>query len=178
MGASFSHVRGDNMTGYNKPGFHLGFGVSYPIGKKWDLSMTMGYSQKGSRRRYNEYGNPIGGANSWHVLRTDYLEVPFLLHFHVMEKWQLLGGLAGSRLITSYRGDFAGSGDVGTDFMRSYELSYHLGVSYNWKEDLNLYVRHATSIISVDNSEFSTLFSPYAIGLIHNVFMFGIEKTL
>ena len=78
-------MRGDHMVGYNKPGLNLGLKVSYPFKKNLDMSMALTFSQKGSRRTYDQYGNPQGGANSWHLMRANYFEVPFNFHFFFLE---------------------------------------------------------------------------------------------
>ncbi|MGB0432353.1 MAG: hypothetical protein ACPGLV_17895, partial [Bacteroidia bacterium] len=72
VGSNWSHMRGDFMTGYSKPGFNIGFRVAYPFKPNLDLSFALSYSQKGSRRTYNRYGNPNSG--SWHLMRVNYFE--------------------------------------------------------------------------------------------------------
>lgn len=174
-GFNFSHVRGDYMTGYNKPGVHLGFRVAYPFSESLDFSMAMAYTQKGSRRTYDANGFPRSGT--WHLLRANYIEVPITAHYRVFKNmFELQGGLSISRLIGSYLSYTAGSGDVGQDFIRNNEYAIQFGASYRWTEKTHVYLRHATSLFSVGKDRFSTLLSPYSRGTLHFVAMLGIEK--
>jgi len=174
FGPSFSHVRGDYMTGYNKPGYHMGFRVAFPFSEKLDVSMAMSYSQKGSRRTYNADGF---GSGSWHLLRTGYIEIPITLHTWILNgKVELQGGLAVGRLMHSYWSDIIGSGDLEQDFIRSFEYPFQLGAAYAWKENTYVYFRHSTSIFSVAKGDFSTFLHDYNRGLIHLAAMIGIER--
>lgn len=177
LGSNFSHVRGDNMVGYNKPGFNLGFRVAYPMSEKMNLSMAISYSQKGSRRTYTPEGFPRGGGSSWHLLRTNYVEVPFSARFKVMNRIKGDVGLGIARLIGTYKSDYLGGGEVPVDFMRDFEYSFQLGGSYELNEKYSFFIRHSTSLFSVQTGDFSTFLHPWSRGLIHMVSMLGIERT-
>lgn len=173
-GFNFSHVRGDFMTGYNKPGIHLGVRVSYPFSDTFELSIGMGYTQKGSRRTYDENGF---GSGTWHLLRANYVEVPIMAHLKVYKNVvELHGGLSVSRLIGSYLSYVQGSGDIGQNFLRTNEYAIQFGASYEWHDNVKVYMRHATSLFSMDQGSMATLLSPYSRGSLHFVAMLGIEK--
>lgn len=174
-GFNFSHVRGDYMTGYNKPGVHLGVRVAYPFSESLDISMAMAYTQKGSRRTYDANGFPRSGT--WHLLRANYIEVPITAHYRVFKNmFELQGGLSVSRLIGSYLSYNAGAGNAGQDFIRNNEYAVQFGASYIFSEKTHFYLRHVTSLLSMEQGSFSTLLSPYSRGTLHFVAMLGIEK--
>lgn len=166
------------MVGYNKPGFHLGILVAYPFGKKTDVSFSLSMVQKGSRRTYDEWGNPQGGANSWHVMRANYVEMPVMVHFKAWQRVELLGGLSLGRLISEYRAYFRLAGPTNDKILGKYELALHLGASYAWKNNWHLFIRHSNSAFSVVPNDFSTFLTPWrrGRGLLHYVALIGLEK--
>lgn len=176
LGSSWSHMRGDHMVGYNKPGLNLGLKVSYPFKKNLDMSMALTFSQKGSRRTYDQYGNPQGGANSWHLMRANYFEVPFNFHFFFLEKFELSGGIAWGRLMGEYLEYWSGTGPENDKILRKNEYSFQLGAAYAWREEYQIFIRHNTSITSVLKNDFSFFFSPYNVGLVNLVATVGIER--
>ncbi|MBI1183716.1 outer membrane beta-barrel protein [bacterium] len=176
FGPSFSHMRGDNMVGYNKPGYHLGFQVAYPVKKNLDISMAMSYSQKGSRRTYDQYGFPRGGGSFWHLLRAHYFEVPILVHYYFLDKFEVCGGLSFGRLMGERLVWTQGGGPSGDKNLRNYEYAIQLGAAYQWKDNWSFYVRHATSLYSVAPQSHGTILSRWNAGLLNFVAMVGLER--
>lgn len=177
-GPVFSHVVGDHMVGYNKPGFLLGILVAYPLGKKTDVSFSLSMVQKGSRRTYDEWGNPQGGANSWHLMRANYVETPVMIHYKALERLEFFGGLSMGRLISEYRAFFRLSGPTNDKILEKYELAMHLGGSYAWKNNWHIFMRHSNSVFSVVPNDFSSFLTPWRLGrgLLHYVAFIGLEK--
>lgn len=176
-GAIVSHMTGDNMEGYNKPGYFLGFGVSYPFRDKLDLSFSLSYVQKGSRRRYTDDGIPLGGPLSWHLFRGHYIEIPIIAEYRIFEDIKLETGLSTARFVGGYYTDFPGGGNLGTEFVRDWDLSFHLGGNYEFQDGKYLFIRHSNSLISVENTFFTTVFNLRNSGLIHHVLHFGFKRT-
>lgn len=177
LGANFSHMRGDYMVGYNKPGANLGFTVAYPFHDNFDISMSISFSQKGSRRTYDRFGNPQGGT--WHLMRANYIEVPFMINYRISffeRDFVLLGGLSIARLMseTLKFGQFTGV--ESEKILRTWEYAFHLGAAYVINDNLNFFIRHSTSIFSVAKGDFSFFFSPYNVGLINLAATIGIER--
>lgn len=167
------------MVGYNKPGANLGFTVAYPFHDNFDISMSISFSQKGSRKTYDKYGNPQGGWNTWHLMRANYIEVPFLINYSInfMDKdFVLLGGLSIARLMNERRESTQFSGVESEKILRTWEYSFQLGAAYVINENLNFFIRHSTSIFSVAQGDFSFFFSPYNVGLINLAATIGIER--
>jgi len=98
VGMNVTQVDGDEVFGYNKVGFNGGPYVKLMLDKKQRFSITMEllYTQKGAVRKYpapNDVNIAIGdtafidpryaevNGKYFYNLRTDYLEIPLLLHF-------------------------------------------------------------------------------------------------
>lgn len=174
-GLCFAQVRGDAMAGYNKPGFSGGIRIAYPISDKDKISIALSFLQKGSRMRYDKYG--IGYGN-WHLLRANYFELPLLYmrEFTIYEKvLNFEVGLSTGYLLGSHIKYFRNDGGTEPTFLRKLDYSLTWGISAQLSEHFDLYFRHGYSMISVDNTEFHTVFSRANIGLINNTAMLGIE---
>ncbi len=183
IGSNWSHMRGDYMVGYNKPGVNLGFTVAYPFKEKLDLSISFSYSQKGSRRTYDKYGNPMGGT--WHLMRADYFEVPILAIYKLPlfeNKFNLMGGISFARLMNEHLEREKWSGVSDENLLRNWEYAFQLGVTYHKNEKYNLFFRHSTSFFTVMKDNISFIFSPsinnqpYSGGLMNFVATIGIER--
>jgi|GEM_PF-285978 len=97
-GINATQVDGDEVFGYNKVGFNGGPYVKLMLDKRQRFSLTMEllYTQKGAQKRYpapNGVRVAIGdtafidprypeeNTRYFYNLRTDYLEIPLLVHF-------------------------------------------------------------------------------------------------
>lgn len=171
IGFNGSHVIGDQMTGYNKPGLLAGLRVAFPFSEKWDLSLGLTYVQKGSRRTYNRSGQPEGGAQVWHLLRTHYVEVPLLFHYGLPfldERIKLYTGISGARLMGVQLQRFQGLNEDEHP-IRPYDLSYHLGGSFAISDNWTFSITNSHSFVSVDEKAFALVFYRWRRGLFHNV---------
>ncbi len=74
VGGNFSQIDGDDLAGYNKAGLHVGGRVTAVINPKWQVSMDLLYSQRGSARGQNEI------AFDFDKVAIDYVEVPVMVH--------------------------------------------------------------------------------------------------
>ena len=173
FGFNGSQVIGDAMTGYNKPGLFMGFKVAFPFSEKLDMTMAINYVQKGSRRTYNRDGLPNGGA--WHLMRANYIEVPFLFHRDMAwlsPRIRAYAGLSVARLLNA-RIDWFSIGSLSEfDRARDYDLSYHYGLSYVASDKWVISVTNSHSYLSFDNQMVSTVFYKWRLGMFHNVLNF------
>ena len=97
-GMNFTQVDGDEVFGYNKVGFNGGPYVKLMLDQKQRFSITMEllYTQKGAQKKYPvpggirvaiedtafiDQGYPEEDMRFFYNLRTDYLEIPLLVHF-------------------------------------------------------------------------------------------------
>jgi len=70
VGLTAAQLGGDSLSGYDKLGTCFGAKLSYDIAEKFDLSMELLYSQRGSR---SSLGFSNNGSNS---TALNYLEIP------------------------------------------------------------------------------------------------------
>ena len=77
LGLAASQVAGDTYSGYNKAGLFGGGWVSLNIGERSSVQMELTYFQKGSRK------NPDSLDYSSYLLRTNYVEMPFLFQYRI-----------------------------------------------------------------------------------------------
>ncbi|MGY6562326.1 MAG: porin family protein [Luteibaculaceae bacterium] len=95
LGGVASQVRGDNSSGFNQIGLHVGAFVDYEIDRDFFFEVGLNFIQKGSRD--NQLDNAV--AISDYNLRLNYIEAPFMLRYHFLEKLYLSGGLTVGALI-------------------------------------------------------------------------------
>ena len=115
-GINISQVDGDEVFGYYKVGFNGGPYVKLMLDKKQRFSITMEllYSQKGAQLKNGTYVEFIAKGDTllidhefpeynkkfFYKLRTDYLEIPLLVHFEDPRSKVGIGlGIAWSRLV-------------------------------------------------------------------------------
>jgi len=117
VGMNVTQVDGDELFGYYKVGFNGGPYVKLMLDKKQRFSVTMEllYSQKGAVRKYPwqtgvkiaikdtaliDPSYPEYDTKYFYKLRTDYLEIPLLVHFEdPKSKFGVGLGFAWSRLV-------------------------------------------------------------------------------
>jgi len=100
-GVAFSQYDGDGLTGYAKPGIHLGVGTRRQLSPKWFAQLEISYFQKGSRR-VNDIDNPVPG-NFLQRLRLNYLEIALLGHRPISKALALQIGLSPAYLVGASR---------------------------------------------------------------------------
>ncbi|MGM0497765.1 MAG: outer membrane beta-barrel protein, partial [Bacteroidota bacterium] len=92
-GLVVSQVDGDNLGGYNKPGFRAGGWVNTDISKLTTLQLEMQYIQKGSKISEQE----LKSGRYYHV-QLNYLQVSFLGKYELTPKLKGEAGIAGGYL--------------------------------------------------------------------------------
>jgi len=115
-GINISQVDGDEVFGYYKVGFNGGPYVKLMLDRKQRFSITMEllYSQKGAQLKNGTYVERIAKGDTllidqrypqydkkfFYKLRTDYLEIPLVVHFEDPRSKIGIGvGIAWSRLV-------------------------------------------------------------------------------
>ena len=127
MGFNLSQVDGDEIFGYKKAGFNGGPFVKLMLDKKQRFSLTMEllYNQKGAVKKLPvpegilvalgdtaliDLNYPDYDRKTFYKLRTDYLEIPLVVHFEDPRSKIGIGiGFSWSRLvsISEYLWDFS-----------------------------------------------------------------------
>lgn len=144
VGSNFCQIDGDQMGGYNKLGFRLGFGsfINTPKGDEIGLEIT--FCQKGSRTANNPDNPPP------FIVRYNYnyLEVP-LYYEKKLKNFGLRFALAPAYLVSA-RADLGGGFTDQTN-VRKLELSGIIGPSYKLNDNLSFYAHYQYSIASIIN---------------------------
>lgn len=154
-GVAFTQYDGDGLTGYSKPGIHLGVGTRRALSSKWSGQMEISYFQKGSRR-VNDIDNPVPG-NALQRLRLNYLELALLGHRPLSKKLAVQLGLAPAYLVGASR-LFANEAlvqpdplfkDLDFNLLAGGELKVSEGLSFNvrWNYSLLFAERGMTGVL-------------------------------
>lgn len=126
-GMNFSTVDGDGYSGYHKVGFNGGGIVYIQPAKRLLVSLSLLYSQKGSRgvSVYDSYYTGTTIDKYW--LNLNYVEVPLVLHLLLNDKWQIGSGASYARLLTSTEGAYS---SVPTYFNASLQQFHQQDIEY------------------------------------------------
>ncbi|MDX5320057.1 MAG: PorT family protein [Bacteroidota bacterium] len=172
LGASFTQIDGDKMSGYNKLGPHLGIFVERVMGPKLGMRLEFLFNVRGAKN----YVNPENIANPFKSAQY-YIEVPLLLQYQVQSHLNVETGVSFSALAYAYNRDNSGRYSTTDKFKRS-DWLMHLGLQYSLKERSKVYARYSYSILSFDPLVQGRLFTAPKIrpGLYHNIVSVGIRR--
>lgn len=175
FGANGSQITGDNMVGFNKGGILCGVFIENKTTEKISLRMEMNYTQKGSRKVLNPYSNTPG---IWTLYRADYLEIPLMIDYQILNKWGATGGLALGFNVNEYYIDRYGTEDRNFKLAKNTESSLLLGLFYEFSEKLEFFLRYQSSLYNfslADSTPFWQLWGNRRPGYIHVVTSAGIR---
>ncbi len=171
LGVSATQVDGDNLSGYNKLGPHLGIFVERMFGDKFSVRPEFLFTIKGAKNYIdiNNIADPIKTA-------FYYVEVPFFLNYRI-KKFQVEAGPSFGVLMYAYNNDNTGIYET-TDMYNRMEWAAHVGVSYRLKESMLLYGRYSYSMDCVDGGNCGALFTSPKLrpGYFHNVISVGMRR--
>jgi hypothetical protein len=80
-GFNASQIDGDESAGYNKLGLNVGARAGIILGKRWESSFEILYSQQGAWRKV------ILGSAERFKCQLNYISVPLLIHF---KDWEIV----------------------------------------------------------------------------------------
>ncbi|GJM36246.1 MAG: hypothetical protein DHS20C18_52470 [Saprospiraceae bacterium] len=140
-GFNLAQLDGDKLGGYNQIGLTGGMQVYTILTDRWELSLSMLYSQQGSHRTRTDDPSSI-----YESIRLNFVEAPVMIHFRDW-KFQVGAGISYSNLINYKVLDYTGE-DI-TDrqdydssifsliFGVTLHLSEHFGIDVRWHKSLN-----------------------------------------
>lgn len=171
LGVSATQVDGDNHSGYNKLGPHLGIFVERMFGEKFSVRPEFLFTIKGAK-------NYIDITNIADPIKTAfyYVEVPFFLNYRI-KKFQVEAGPSFGVLMYAYNNDNTGIYET-TGMYNRMEWAAHVGASYRLKESMLLYGRYSYSMDCVDGGNCGALFTSPKLrpGYFHNVISVGMRR--
>ncbi len=150
-GFTATQVSGDQLAGFDKPGFQLGALVSAEMSQKFDLSFQILYTQKGSKRK----SRVDQGDFRYYQLRLNYIEVPLMVIYKSSKRFHFESGVSYGRLVSSKEEDE--TGDIGNipdrKKFNNYELGFLIGMNYMLFENFYLNLQATNSILPVREYE-------------------------
>lgn len=145
-----SQVAGDLYSGYNKVGVMGGGYIALQLSDKFSLQLEMEYIQKGSRHN----ADPDIPTDITYKLNLDYLELPLLLRYRVMNQMELEAGLAYAALISHKESQDGQSMANYRPGFNSVNLSFVGGISYTYKEKYRFNLRTDNSLETIRKGTF------------------------
>ncbi len=170
-GLTATQVDGDNLSGYNKIGPHLGLFVDRGLGQKLNLRAEFLFTIKGAKN-YIDIDNITDPFKSAFY----YIEVPLMLNYRIKD-FQIEAGPSFGVLMYAYNSDKTGR-YVTTSRYNTLEWGMNLGLSYTLKRDLLIYSRFSYSLDCIDGVNCGNLFTAPKLrpGYFHNCISLGIRK--
>ncbi len=166
LGMNLTQVDGDEVYGFHKFGLNVGGGVLIPFDKKgkWDVSMELLYTQKGSYQgpQYNDVdslGNVLTGE---YKLKLNYVEIPVLVMFTDKEKVSFGAGFAYGQLIGVKEwehGNLVDSTTLNSGTYKKYDFSILADFRVRLWKGLKLNVRYEYSLLKIRTRQFENLYT-------------------
>lgn len=132
LGGNLSQLDGDLLEGYNQIGLLAGAQVATVFSDRWELSIGILYSQKGSNRTTGDFA-----ATRYDNIRLNVIEAPVLVQFNEW-KFQLLAGIIYGNVFSTDIEAIDGSNitDDPQEAIVSNSFSYALGLNFYFTENL------------------------------------------
>ena len=168
LGGNVSQVEGDMVYGYKKAGFCGGLGIQFPFHfnsasttKPWAVSMEILFNQRGARQKNYNYNpadttpEPATKYKFKYLLKTNYICLPFMLHYTDKEKFTIGMGLSYNRLfyVDEIEFDVRQTYDS-VDHLKPYDLMYVLDLRCRIWQQLKAGFRFEYSILSLRTRSF------------------------
>ena len=145
LGINASQIDGDELAGYNQPGLRIGAHVALPMDSSWLVRGGMVYSGKGSRHGERD---PI-----FQILRVNYLELPLVAQYTLLEKVSLTGGFTANYLIQA-KVDGGGGFTSIHDQFRHFDVCYNAGIMYQLFDNAAFSVSIINELFSSSSLDF------------------------
>ena len=171
-GFNGSQVDGDTYAGYNKFGFMGGVFTYVSLNERSDVQLEIKYMGKGANKVTTE-SDPQRYTN-----QLNYIEIPVLYRFKTSKKFGFEGGLAFGYLFSySIKNNYGKlANDLLPDF-KHFELSWLLGLNYQWSPKFSLNTRYSYSILPILDRQANSLYFRNR-GSFNNLFSIGIYYTV
>jgi hypothetical protein len=173
LGFNASQVDGDTYAGFDKFGIMGGAYVYTPISPLFDIQMEIKYMGKGARKRTSEVDLTQYQSN------LNYIEIPVLLRLNTKNKIGLEAGLGFGYLFSySLENEYGVLPLSETPKFRSFELSYIVGIGYQFAPKFSVNLRYSYSVISIAKTPEVAYTYFRRSGLYNNLFSLGIYYSI
>ena len=143
-GISATQISGDDLGGFDKPGFVAGGVVSTLLAKKFDIAMEILFFQKGSKKN----PKPDRGDYTEYNLRLNYFEVPLMVQWHYSKRFTFEGGPTFGGLLSSKEENEYGEVPDPRPFDK-FELGIAGGLKINFAQKFSTILRIESSVLAV-----------------------------
>ena len=147
-GFNLSQLEGDNLSGFNKPGLHVGMRTSYALKEKHGFSLEFLFQQKGSSSTLK-----LGSPRNTERITLNYLSLP--LQFYLNE-WQDVSGYYIFRveggIVLNYLIDVSSTNsffDRSIDQFREFDAGLSLGLAYSFSKTIKANFRFERSFLKI-----------------------------
>lgn len=157
-GANLNQIDGDLLIGFHHIGFHGGLKVYTIFTERWEMGLSILYSQQGSKAAATDY------SLNYDKLQFNFVEVPVLIHFNEW-KFKLGTGFSYSRLINYKITDITGDDISDLQDYNSNIFSFIVETSFNVNENLAFNLRWSKSMNNLQANPDNGVFKSRVIGL-------------
>ena len=155
-GLNISQLEGDNLSGFNKPGFHAGMRTSYALKEKQGLSLEFLFQQKGSSSSLS-----LGSPGSDERITLSYLSLPIQYY---LNEWQDESGYYIFRIeggiVLNYLMDVSSTNsffDGAIDQFSEFDAGISVGLAYSFTRSLAANIRFERSLLKIYEDPVSNL---------------------
>lgn len=173
LGFNASQVDGDTYAGYDKFGLLGGAFVYTKLSDAIDIQMEIKYMGKGARKRTSSEDL------SQYKSKLNYIEIPLLLRYTAKTKIGFEGGLGFGYLFSySVEDEYGELSSSNIPKFKPFELSYILGITYQFAPKYTVDLRYSYSILSiVDKPPVDYTYFRNA-GVFNNLFSLSVYYTM
>lgn len=162
VGANFSHIQGDGLSGMKKTGLHAGVGLGTGLGSKIGWNIDLLYNRRGSSNRFSP-----GNHRDHPGISLHYADIPVYLTFYDWEDYtsegemyhriRFLAGLGLGRLLRSeFHDSFAADRELIKEledrFNRT-DLNWLIGAGVHFSKNLSFNIRYTRSLLPLFDSK-------------------------
>jgi len=145
LGINASQIDGDELAGYNQPGLRVGAHVALPLDSIWLVRGGIVYSGKGSRHGERDL--------LFQILRVNYLELPVVAQYALLDKVSLTAGFTANYLIQA-KVDGGGGFESIREQFRNFDVCYTAGVMYQPFDNAAFSVSIINGLFSASSIDF------------------------
>ena len=150
-GVNFAKLTGDAVEDADgRTGFHVGAIVEIPVSEKFSVQPELVYSQQGLQSKYD-----IGGISIEEKLKLDYINIPVMAKFYVVEGFAVEAGPQfGFKMNAKYEVEGDGeSFEEDAEDITGFDLSLGAGLSYKLDNGLFFQTRYMFGLSNVNGDE-------------------------
>lgn len=183
-GLNLAQVDGDEIYGFNKPGFNAGLFASVPIGKNFFFSLETDFNQKGSHQgKQYELQDTTGAIMTGaYDLRLNYLEVPVLFFYNDKNVLAAGGGFSYGRLVgitEKEHGKVVNTTTLNSGIYDRNDFNILADIRFRIYKNFKGNIRYAYSLVPIRTREFTSLIGDkWTRKQYNNVISFRIIYTI